>query len=436
MRPNRRVTALLLVAAAAIGAGAYVFNAHPGKRIDAAGPTAKAESTPAPVSAPQLELPPAHPPLDKIVPPSGANARAGAAPQLKLPPSHPPLAKATPPPGADARAGSVQVDSARPYTHYRVGDRSVIVIYSDDKVMWLGTSNGIVRYDTVTHEFKSYDGRDGLHASGILYVGKLQGKIAVGTYGGGLSLLDQDAQQWSHYNVADGLGDAFVYDVLDASSGDVWIATGAGVSLVRGGALKDRAKWERYTVENTAGGLPHNRVQGLAEGKHGGIWFATRGGLAYLQNGKWSNWTHAQGLGAPQEGMGRQSASQGDASSTPPQLNPNHIAALAVGKDGKIWAGTLGAGLARFDGKAWTNYTVAEGLPSNHVSALTFDRNGRLWVGTKNGLALLKDGKFQVMTKEHGLLGENVLSVTTAKDGGMWVGSFGGVAHIRRSALN
>lgn len=436
MRLSLKSAGLLLIAAVAIMASAYVLNAPQGKRDGAAGTMAKAAPALASIPARPLELPPSHPPLAKILPPSGADARAGSAPQLKLPPSHPPLAKGTPPPGADARAGSVQVDTVRPYTHFRVGNRSVIAIYADATVMWLGTSGGIVRYDTVSHEFKTYDARDGLHSNGILYLGKLQGKIAVGTYGGGLSLFDQDTQKWDHYDIAEGLGDAFVYDMLDASGGDLWIATGAGVNRVRGGALKDRAKWELYTVENTGGGLPHNRVQGLAEGGNGSIWFATRGGLAKLQNGKWANWTHAQGLGARNQVLGTKAASDSNPAHAPPALNPNHIAALAVGKDGRVWAGTRGAGLARFDGKAWTNYTMAEGLPGNHISTLNFDRNGRLWVGTKNGLALFKDGKFQVMTTAHGLLGENVLSVATAGDGGMWVGGVGGVAHIRQPAVN
>lgn len=437
MRLNvKKAAGLLLIATGAVVAGVYVFNAQQGKRAGIAGAPAKAAPALASISAPRPELPPSHPPLAKILPPPGADARGGTVSQPELPPSHPPLAKVTPPPGAAARAGSVQVDPTRAYTHFRVGNNSVIAIYADATVMWLGTSGGIVRYDTVSHEFKTYDARDGLHSNGILYLGKLQGNLAVGTHGGGLSLLDQNAQRWDHYNVSEGLGDAFVYDVLEAIGGDVWIATGSGVNRVRGGALKDRAKWELFTVENTGGGLPHNRVYRLASGRNGSIWFATRGGLANLQNGKWATWTHAQGLGARNEGVGSKATSDSNPSHVPPQYNPNHIAALEVGKDGKVWAGTRGAGLARFDGKAWTNYTMAEGLPSNHIATLNFDRDGRLWVGTKNGLALFKDGKFQVMTAAHGLLGENVLSVTTAGDGGMWVGGFGGVAHIRRPAVN
>lgn len=341
------------------------------------------------------------------------------------------------------------MDPARAFTHFRVGNNSVRAIYADGSVIWVGTSGGVVRYDTASHEFKTYDANNGLLSNGVFHLGKLRGKIAVGTYGGGLSLFDQKAQKWEHYSIPEGLGDAFVYDVLEASNGDVWIATGSGLNRVRAGALKERAKWDLHTVENTAGGLPGDRVFALAQGKDGSVWCATGGGLASFQNGKWSNWTRAKGLGGPRGAVGGSVTSGGAPSHpSPQQAKPaheasetgaeqdGHITALKVGEDGEVWAGIRGAGLARFDGKAWMKYTVAEGLPSNQISTLHIDRSGRLWVGTDKGLALLTNGKFQVMTTAHGLLGENVYSVTTTQDGGLWVGSFGGVAHIRQPAVN
>ncbi len=411
--------ALLLIAVGAIGAGTYALVTQESKR------PVTARATPAAQPA-QVSLPAFHP---------------------KIPASHPPIVKA--PPGAGAREGTVTVDPARAFTHFRVGNNSVTAIHADGPVMWLGTSGGIVRYDTLTREFKTYDARDGLRSNGILYLGKLQGKISVGTYGGGLSLLNQDAQEWEHFNITEGLADAFVYDVLEVSGADVWIATGAGVNRVRGAALKDRAKWDLYTVASTAGGLPHDRVQRIVAGRDGSVWFATRGGVAKFRNGKWENWTHANGLGAPRQAASSEvgDSMRGQAQEKDPSqdargagataaFNPNHVAALAVGEDGKVWAGTWGAGLARFDGKAWRNYTVADGLPNNQITTLNFDRKGQLWIGTKDGLAVFNNGKFQIMTTAHGLIATNVYSVTTTKDGGVWVGGFGGVAHLRQPDLN
>jgi ligand-binding sensor domain-containing protein len=112
--------------------------------------------------------------------------------------------------------------------------------------------------------------------------------------------------------------------------------------------------------------------------------------------------------------------------------NPNYVVSMKVDADGVVWAGTWGGGLARFDGRRWTNFTTAEGLPGNHVFMLHVGPKGRLWVGTNNGLASFTDGKFAVRTVADGLIGNAVFSMASGADGTHWVGSFGGVAHLRR----
>jgi ligand-binding sensor domain-containing protein len=101
-----------------------------------------------------------------------------------------------------------------------------------------------------------------------------------------------------------------------------------------------------------------------------------------------------------------------------------------VDKDGTVWAGTWGGGLARFDGKSWRNYTVTDGLPSNHVFFLRLDHTGRFWVGTSQGLALMKDGQFKVLTTVDGLFANNVFSLAISDRGDLWVGGYGGVTRF------
>lgn len=359
-----------------------------------------------------------------------------------LPPNHPPTAV------EPQREGKLAVDPTQKFTHFRVGNKNVKRIFADGDVVWVGTSGGAIRYDTRTDEYKLYDVKSGLLSNGIFYVGKLRDRVALGTYGGGLSLLDATTQTWETYNIPEGLGDAFVYDVLQARNGDVWIATWSGVNRVRGGKLKDRSQWDLYTVENTKGGLPNDWVYGLAEGKDGDIWLATEGGLARYRQGRWENWNHAKGLGAPYELVKNQIAFKNDPakvsqhharqkeemglSGVDVAYNPNYVVALAVDAAGVVWAGTWGGGLSRFDGRDWKRYTVADGLPGNHVFMLHIDRAGQLWIGTNNGLARMgPDGRFKVLTTQDGLFNNTVFSMATGADGTMWIGSFGGVARIR-----
>lgn len=379
-----------------------------------------------------------------------SNAAANAA---VLAPPAAAIAATAPGPMASAasnRAGKVGADPAQKFTHFRVGNKNVKRIFVDGDTVWVGTSGGAVRYDTRTDEYKLFDTKSGLLSNGVFHVGKLGDRISVGTYGGGLALLDTKTEQWETYNIPEGLGDAFVYDVLKAKNGDVWIATWSGVNRIRGGDLKDRSKWELHTVASTQGGLPNDWVYGLAEGQNGEIWLGTEGGLAHFKQGRWEHWNHAKGLGAPYERVkdhiefkndpskvsehhARQKQEMG-LSKVEVAYNPNYIVALAVDAQGVVWAGTWGGGLSRYDGKAWTQYTVNEGLPGNHVFMLHIDPKGQLWAGTNNGLARMKPGGgFEVLTTQDGLFNNAVFSMATARDGTLWVGSFGGVAKIKPS---
>lgn len=334
------------------------------------------------------------------------------------------------------------------FTHFRVGQRNVKQILADDDLMWVGTSGGVIRYNIKTDDYQLFDLRSGLLANGIFHISKIDDRLVVGTYGGGMSIYDAVNGKWDTYNIPQGLGDAFVYDVLKSADGDIWIATWSGANRVRQGALDDRSQWDLFTVENTSGGLPNDWVYGLAAGNKGEVWMATEGGLARYMDGTWSNWNHKDGLGAAYEVVKDQiqftndpaqyskhhtrQKTEMDLEDVDVAYNPNYIVALQVDNEGVVWAGTWGGGLARFDGSSWRNFTVADGLPANHVFSLHQDPQGRLWVGTSKGLAMFDGDGFQVFTTDDGLFTDIVFSMATAADGSSWIGSFGGVARIAR----
>jgi hypothetical protein len=305
----------------------------------------------------------------------------------------------------------------------------------------------VIRYDTVTDLNKFYDHRNGLLANGVFSIDKVGDRVAVGTHGGGLAVLDVPSETWKIYNVPEGLGDAFVYDLVQGRNGDVWIATWTGLNRVRGGAFEDPAAWETFTVESTRGGLPNDWVYGLAEGHDGAIWIATEGGIARYADGTWRNWNHQDGVGEPFERVGgmagtpdpskvsshhaRQKAEQG-LDHIGAAFNPNYIVAITVDHAGTPWFGTWGGGLARWTGDGWRNYTSHEGLPSNHVFMIHEDAEHRLWVGTALGLARLDGDRFTPFTTRDGLYADGVFSAASAEDGSLWVGSIGGVARFKR----
>lgn len=362
-----------------------------------------------------------------------------------LPSGHPPMPSAQVSVTQNPTAKSLLPESK--FSHFRVGNRNVKGMLADGNLVWVGTSGGVIRYELETDNYKLFDvSNKSLLSNGVFHVSKLDEKIVVGTYGGGMSIYDPANNKWRNYNIPDGLADQFVYDVQKVSNGDIWIATWSGANRIIDGELENPEKWETYNVENTKGGLPNDWVYGLEEGKNGEMWFATENGLARLADGKWQNWQHEDGLGTEYEQVKddiKFSRDPGNASRHHAQqkqeqglsrvnvaYNPNYIVSLEVDNDGNVWCGTWGGGLARFDGEQWKNFSTHDGLPSNHVFMLYKDKQGAIWVGTSHGLAKVEGERFKVITRKDGLYADNVFSMANASDGSIWVGSFGGVARI------
>jgi ligand-binding sensor domain-containing protein len=345
-----------------------------------------------------------------------------------------------------------QAESKTKFAHFRVGNRNVKGMLADGNDVWVGTSGGVIRYSLTSNNYKLYDVKNkSLISNGVFHVSKLRGKIIIGTYGGGLSMYSPDTDKWKNYNIPDGLADQFVYDIAEDAQGNVWIATWSGANFVKNGDLGNKANWKTYSVANTSGGLPNDWVYGVEIGLNGDVWFASEGGLARIdKQGKWTNWQHKDGLGAPYEKVKKDIMFTNDPAKTSRHhatqkaeqglkevqvgYNPNYIVSMVVSADGVVWCGTWGGGLSRFDGKTWKTYTVQEGLPGNHVFMLSKSRTGKLWIGTNKGLSSMDPGKaaeFKTLTMADGLYANNVFSLTEASDGSLWVGGFGGVARLQ-----
>lgn len=63
-------------------------------------------------------------------------------------------------------------------------------------------------------------------------------------------------------------------------------------------------------------------------------------------------------------------------------------------KSGNMWFATSGAGVYRYDGKGFVNFTMKDGLNSNIVQCIMEDFTGNIWVGTKDGVCRFDGKKF------------------------------------------
>ncbi|WP_188766454.1 ligand-binding sensor domain-containing protein [Emticicia aquatilis] len=63
-------------------------------------------------------------------------------------------------------------------------------------------------------------------------------------------------------------------------------------------------------------------------------------------------------------------------------------------KAGNMWIATSGAGVYRYDGKGFVNFTTKDGLNSNIVQCILEDFKGNIWIGTKDGVCRFDGKKF------------------------------------------
>jgi ligand-binding sensor domain-containing protein len=109
-------------------------------------------------------------------------------------------------------------------------------------------------------------------------------------------------------------------------------------------------------------------------------------------------------------------------------------------RNGNLWFGTTGAGVYRYDGSSFVNFTASDGLSNDYVWCVSEDRSGHLWFGTADGVCRydgvtftdipipgIKGGEF---SKDHfGNPSEEtaVWSIMQDKSGGFWFGTTDGV---------
>ena len=104
------------------------------------------------------------------------------------------------------------------------------------------------------------------------------------------------------------------------------------------------------------------------------------------------------------------------------------VISIAETAEGKIWMGTLGAGLFLFaDGRA---DNIDAGLPDRTINCLLPINNEELWVGTDHGLYHGNSKGFRRAELPSSLGGAKVLSMLRDRDSNIWVGTALGLLRI------
>jgi signal transduction histidine kinase/DNA-binding response OmpR family regulator len=111
-----------------------------------------------------------------------------------------------------------------------------------------------------------------------------------------------------------------------------------------------------------------------------------------------------------------------------------YIRALEEDREGKIWIGTHGGGLAVLhpgDGRFTFYNQDSSGLPIDKIHALRCDSRGRMWVGTYGGGLSVFDkasGQFTNYTEKDGLANTTIYQIVEDADAHIWVSTNTGIS--------
>ncbi len=297
--------------------------------------------------------------------------------------------------------------------------------------LWVGTSLGVNEIDLSSHALlNTFTREHGLANEYVFAIGiDPDGYKWFGTNAGGMSRYKDG--DWKTYFPMHGLADYWIYAFANAADGGLWIGTWAGANYL------DRAsdRFDTYVTE-----LVNEWVYGISVDADGNVWFATEGGVSRYDGSSWRSWTHADGIGGKNTadlpfsrntGLGTRSRHDlGTLSGGKPTYNPGYVFSILAARDGTIWAGTWGGGVARFRDGAWSNLMRADGLAGNIVYAIAEAPDGALWFGTNRGLSRYDGRQWRSWNVHDGLAGNDVYAIAIAPDGDVWAGTRGGVTRL------
>jgi diguanylate cyclase (GGDEF)-like protein len=307
------------------------------------------------------------------------------------------------------------------------------IVQTRDGYLWMGTEEGLVRFDGVRFVVSDRQTAPALRSAFISSLYETpDGTLWIGTYGGGLArlrkggiesfhpellsadriremhadprgalfiatagggLLRIDGDRVTRFTTRDGLPTDRIWEIEDDGAGGLWIAThGGGV-----------VRWRDSRVQEHIAGLPNEFARTLLRDPDGTLWIGTDGGGVVA----WRNGAIVRHL------------------TTRDGLPSDLIRTLRRDRSGSLWIGTDG-GLARWRGARAEALTVAEGLPNPIVRAVVEDRESNLWVGTTGGLVRLRDTRFLSYTREEGLPVDGVRAIVEDRAGRVWIGTEGG----------
>lgn len=152
----------------------------------------------------------------------------------------------------------------------------IITFFEDsDGTMLIGAEYGVYIYENGTARVAE-EITNQLYARSVYGILRdRQGKLWIGTYGGGISIFDKDNKLTMRLNTDNGFCSNAINQLYLNSQGEVWVATRNGIAHI-----KNTMQPEHFEAYNSMHGLDDNFVRAIQEDKAGNIWISTNDGIS------------------------------------------------------------------------------------------------------------------------------------------------------------
>jgi len=300
-----------------------------------------------------------------------------------------------------------------------LSSNSILSILSDSKKnLWIGTGNGLNKYLPLPDQFKRIQSREkNLINCQCLYEDS-KGSIWVGTTGGLLIVKNDQLEPVALPKLSDSAAIRSIRTIFEDRSGNLWVGTTTG--LFRFNKSDVGGGYTYYKTDPTnPQSISGDFITSIAEDRQGNIWIGTHvNGVNQYDN---------------RTGLFKRFLHQASGNS----IINNNIRKLLVDKEGRIWVGTQ-EGLSVLDDKGNSLYSFqqddehAESLSQNSVHSIFQDAMGNIWVGTYFGgvnYTYSLNTQFYVLRKKdqpHYLSNNVISSIVEDEKKNLWIGTEGG----------
>jgi signal transduction histidine kinase/ligand-binding sensor domain-containing protein len=273
------------------------------------------------------------------------------------------------------------------------------ITQTTDGYLWLGTDEGLARFDG--YEFVVYNKSNGdLPDNSITALAAANdGGLWIGTSNG---LTEYREGRFRTFTVKQGLPDAAITQLLTDRDGALWVVAGIYLSRYQDG---------RFTNFKPETEIPLSSVRAVCEDANHDLWVAGFSRVARRTGGKFVTVMEAGAL----DGM--------------------VMITIMADRDGNVWVGGNKGIIRRSADGTIQKYGMGQGLPDPVVRALWADRDGNIWAGTNSGLARLQGNRFVTSGQENPEDGDGVRCLFEDREGDLWIGANDGLSRWRNDTF-